>query len=146
MASAACQWGSRGVGSLGAADGVAEDAEGASFAEPVPGLAVDGERLAGVLGCLVGSATGQLDLGQGGACVAFQDPVAGLAGQLPRLHGRLDRQVQPAELPVGGGQADHGVDLLAAGTSLERQLPCLLVPLAGWGLPGPAIPGPGHAR
>jgi hypothetical protein len=44
----------RGVGSLGAADGVAEDAEGASFAEPVPGLAVDGERLAGVLDRPVG--------------------------------------------------------------------------------------------
>jgi hypothetical protein len=123
--------GQRGVGSLGAADGVAEDAEGASFAEPVPGLAVDGERLAGVLGRLAGSATGQLDLGQGGAGVPFQDPVAGLAGQLQRLHGLLRRLVQPVEVPVGGGQADDGVDLLDAGVGLVRQLPCLLVPLQG---------------
>jgi hypothetical protein len=73
--------------------------------------------------------------------VAFQDPVAGLAGQLPRLHGRLDRQVQPAEVPVGGGQADHRVDLLAAGASLERQLPCLLVPLQGGAMAAQALLG-----
>ena len=123
--------GQRGVGSLGAADGLAEDAKGASFAEPVPGLAVDGERLAGVLDRPVGSATGQLDLGQGAAGVPFQDPLAGLVGQPQRLHGRLCRLVQPVQVPVGGGQADHGVDLLAAEAGLVRQLPCLLVPLQG---------------
>jgi hypothetical protein len=63
--------------------------------------------------------------------VPFQDPVAGLAGQPQRLHGRLRRPVQPVEVPVGGGQADHGVDLLAADAGLVRQLPCLLVPLQG---------------
>lgn len=129
----------RGVGSLGAAGGVAQEAEGASLAEPVPGLAMDGERLAGVPDRPVGSATGQLDLGQGGACVPFQDPVAGLAGQLQRLHGLLRRLVQPVEVPVGGGQADHGVDLLDAGTGLVRQLPCLLVPLPGGAMAAQAL-------
>jgi hypothetical protein len=44
-------------------------------------------------------------------------------------------------VPVGGGQADHGVDLLAAGTSLVRQLPCQLVPLQGGAMAAHALLG-----
>jgi hypothetical protein len=120
---------------------VAEDAQGASLAEPVPGLAVDGERRSGLLDGLAGPATGQLDLGQGGTRVTFQHPVAGLAGQPQRLGRGFDRQVQPVEVQVGGGQADHGVDLLAAGPGLVGQPPCLLVPFQGGAIAAQALLG-----
>jgi hypothetical protein len=106
---------------VGVVQGLAKDAERAGLTEAVTGLAVDGERLVGVLDGLVVPAERELDLGQRGMGVAFQHPVAGLAGQAEGLPGVFDRLVEPVEVPVGGGQADEGHRLLVPGVCRLRQ-------------------------
>lgn len=129
----------RGGDAFGAPQRMAKHEQGVGLAETVAGVAVYRERLAGELDRLVGSVQGESQFGEGGERPAFEHPEARLAGQGDGLLGTGQRLVRPAEVPVGGGQADERFRLGIAVLGLTGQVQCLQVVADGLVVPAEVL-------
>jgi len=138
-ASACCQWGQGGVRALWV-ERMAEDHQGISLAEAVAGVALDRQGPPGMLDGPMGLVLLQLEAGEGGQRLAFEEPVAGPAGEGEGLLGAAERLVKVVEALVGGGQPDEGDDLGIAGLRLPGQTQCLLVVVDRLLVLGQAVP------
>jgi hypothetical protein len=89
---------------------VTKDQQGVGLAEAVAGVALDRQGPPGELAGSIELALIELDAGQGGQRLAFEEPVAAPAGEGTGLPGAAVRQSRVVELLVGGCQAEQGDD------------------------------------
>lgn len=110
--------GEGGVRSLGV-ERMTKDQQGVGLAEAVAGGALDrqgppGELAGSIELALIELALIELEAGQGGQRLAFEEPIAAPAGEGQGLPGAAVRQIRLAEVLVGGCQAEQGDDLRVA--------------------------------
>jgi hypothetical protein len=110
---------------------VAEDEVGSGAAEPVSGVAVDGEGLFR-RGCgLVWLALVEVDRCGDRERVALDDAVPGRAGDAQRLLDMFGRLVAAARVAVGSGEAEVGFGLAMPVADVAGQAQGLLVAVDG---------------
>jgi hypothetical protein len=119
------------IGSAGVAQGMAEDDQGPGLAEAVAGPTVDSQRLVSVPDGLVVLVLGKVRCCHDGVGLAFQDPVASLAGEGQGASAVIYGLGGLAAVQADGGQPEEGLGLEVAGVGLARQVEGLLVVLDG---------------
>jgi hypothetical protein len=115
------------LGSAGVAQGVAQDDQGAGLAQGMAGLAVDGQRLVGVLDGLGVVALGEVGCGQGGVGLLrggnASEPTEH-AGDIPAPGGRVVAwsELHPCEASPQAYRARMSVNIGGIGKILDSNL------------------------
>ena len=110
-----------GLGVAGLTQRVAQDEQRGGLAEAMPGLAVEGGRLAGMADREVELALVEVDGGDGGERLAFQHLEAGAPGEADGDPPVAASPIGLAGVPVGDGQPDERLRLGIAGPDVAVQ-------------------------
>jgi hypothetical protein len=110
---------------------MAEDQQGVGLAEAVTGVALDRQGLAGELDGPMALVLRELDAGESGQRLAFEEPESGLTSEGERLVGDHQRLIVATGALVGGSQPDERDDLGIAALGGAGELQGLPVAVSG---------------